>query len=170
MTTPAPEKNTRLPGELSFTVLLLLGSLFLLAQAFGISGFESITSAGVFPMLAALVMVCTAFWVLVRMVRTAPVVRTDAESLPPSFARQITPPVWLGFTLATLGFMVLLPKLGFVVSAYVFLLVSMRLLGSARWGFNAALSAASLAVVFVIFQTLFSVILPKGTWLAGVFA
>jgi putative tricarboxylic transport membrane protein len=64
--------------------------------------------------------------------------------------------------------MVLLPKLGFVVSAYAFLLASMRLLGSARWGFNAALSAASLAVVYLIFQTVFSVILPKGTWLAGV--
>jgi putative tricarboxylic transport membrane protein len=74
----------------------------------------------------------------------------------------------MGFTLALLAFMVLLPKLGFVVSAYAFLLASMRLLGSTRWGFNAGLSAASLALVYLIFQTVFSVILPKGTWLAGV--
>jgi hypothetical protein len=55
------DKKTRLPGELTFTVLLLLGSLFLLYQAYGISGFESITSAGMFPMLSALVMAFTAF-------------------------------------------------------------------------------------------------------------
>jgi putative tricarboxylic transport membrane protein len=167
---PVPDKDKRLPGELTFTVLLLLGSLFLLAQAYGISGFESITSAGMFPMLSALVMVFTAAWVVMRTSRTQPVASHDGETLPGAFARQITPAVFMGFTLTLLAFMVLLPKLGFVVSAYAFLLVSMRLLGSARWGFNAALSAASLAVVYLIFQTVFSVILPKGTWLAGVWA
>lgn len=163
-----PEKNQRLPGELTFTVLLLLGSLFLLAKAYGISGFESITSAGMFPMLSALVMVLTGAWVVMCTHRTTPVARVEGETLTGAFARQITPSVFMGFTLALLAFMVLLPKLGFVVSAYAFLLASMRLLGSARWGFNAGLSAASLAVVYLIFQTVFSVILPKGTWLAGV--
>ena len=163
-----PQKNQRLPGELTFTVLLLLGSLFLLAQAYGISGFESITSAGMFPMLSALVMVLTGAWVVMRTRRTTPVARLDGENLPGAFARQITPSVFMGFTLALLAFMFLLPKLGFVVSAYGFLLASMRLLGSERWGFNALVSAASLAVVYLIFQTVFSVILPKGTWLAGV--
>jgi hypothetical protein len=32
------------------------------------------------------------------------------------------------------------------------------------------LSAISLGVVYLIFQTIFSVILPKGTWWAGVWA
>lgn len=163
-----PEKNTRLPGELSFTVLLLVGSLFLLAQAFGISGFESITSAGMFPMLSALVMVVTAAGVVLRTRRVAPDASDVAESLPKAFARRIVPAVFIWFTLALVAFMLLLPKLGFVISAYLFLLLSMRLLGSTRWVFNAALSAASLAVVYVIFQMVFSVILPKGTWLVGV--
>ena len=165
-----PEKNKRLPGELTFTALLLLGSLFLLAQAYGISGFESITSAGMFPMLSALVMVVTAAWVVMQTSRATPAAPDDGETLPKAFARQITPAVLIGFTLTLLAFMFLLPKLGFVVSAYAFLLASMRLLGSARWGFNAALSAASLAVVYLIFQSFFSVILPKVTWLAGVWA
>lgn len=163
-----PEKNKRLPGELTFTVLLLFGSLFLLAQAYGISGFESITSAGMFPMLSALMMVVTAVWVVVSTSRATSVASDDAESLPRAFARRITPSVFIGFALIMLAFMFLLPKLGFVISAYVFLLASMRLLGSARWGFNATLSAVSLAVVYLVFQTVFSVILPKGAWLAGV--
>jgi putative tricarboxylic transport membrane protein len=162
------DKKTRLPGELTFTVLLLLGSLFLLYQAYGISGFESITSAGMFPMLSALVMAVTAFLAILGVAK-APAERLVAgENLRQSFVRRITPPVFVLFTLAVVGFMLLLNKLGFVVSAYLFLVVSMRLLGSVRWLFNLMLSAISLGVVYLIFQTIFSVILPKGTWWAGV--
>ena len=77
-----PDQNKRLPGELTFTALLLLGSLFLLAQAYGISGFESITSAGMFPMLSALVMVFTAAWVVMQTTRSKPVATHDGETLP----------------------------------------------------------------------------------------
>ena len=163
-----PERKTRLPGELTFTALLLLGSLFLLYQAYGISGFESITSAGMFPMLAALVMAVTAGLAIAGAVRAQPVPPESGESLLRSFMRRITPPVFLWFALAVVAFMLLMPKLGFVLSAYLFLVVSMRVLGSVRWLFNLCLSAVSLAVVYLIFQKVFSVILPKGTWWVGV--
>jgi putative tricarboxylic transport membrane protein len=165
-----PERKKRLPGELTFTVLLLLGSLFLLYQAFGISGFESITSAGMFPMLAALVMALTAGLAIAGAARAEPVPPHSGESLLQSFVRRITPPVFLWFALAVVAFMLLMPRLGFVLSAYVFLLISMRLLGSQRWLFNLWLSAVTLAVVYLIFQTVFSVILPNGTWWVGVWA
>lgn len=159
------ESKKRLPGELTFNCVLLLGSLYLLFQAYGISKFESITSAGFFPMLSALVMVLTAGAVVVGTTRSRPVELEAGESLPQSFARRITPAVFLRFAGVVLAFMLLLPKLGFVLASFVFLLVSMRLLGSRRWGFNVLLSAISLAAVYLIFQTVFSVILPKGTWL-----
>lgn len=162
------DKKTRLPGELTFTVLLLLGSLFLLYQAYGISGFESITSAGMFPMLSALVMAVTAFLAILGVAKAPAEPLGAGENLRQSFVRRITPPVFVLFTLAVVGFMLLLNKLGFVVSAYLFLVVSMRLLGSVRWLFNLMLSAISLGVVYLIFQTIFSVILPKGTWWVGV--
>ncbi|MCE2780747.1 tripartite tricarboxylate transporter TctB family protein [Limnohabitans sp.] len=162
-----PEKKSRLPGELTFTLLLLLGSLFLFQQAYGISGFESITSAGVFPMLSALVMVITALVAMSGVARYPQVAPDEGESSSGHFIRRITPPVWALFTTAVVLFMLLLSKLGFVLSAYLFLVLSMRLLGSSRWLFNALLSAVSLAVVYLIFQTVFSVILPKGTWLTG---
>ncbi len=162
-----PEKKSRLPGELTFTLLLLLGSLFLFQQAYGISGFESLTSAGVFPMLSALVMVITALMALSGVARSAQLAPDEGESLSGHFIRRITPLVWAMFTAAVVLFMLLLSKLGFVLSAYLFLVLSMRLLGSTRWLFNMLLSAVSLAVVYLIFQTVFSVILPKGTWLTG---
>lgn len=161
------EKKTRLPGELTFTLLLLLGSLFLLAQAYGISGFESITSAGMFPMLAALVMVVTAVLVVTATGRAQPVPPDGGETLIQGFTRRITPPVFMLFAFAVVAFMLLLSKLGFVVSAYVFLVVSMRLLGSTKWLFNVLVSGLSLAAVYLIFQTIFSVVLPRGTWLTG---
>lgn len=156
--------KTRLPGELTFHGLLLLGSLFLLWQAYGISGFDSITSAGMFPMLSAAVMVGTAA-VSLRQALKARLERSTGESLPAQFIRQISPAVFVSLSLAVAAFMLLLPRLGFVISAYVFLVVSMRLLGSKRWWFNAALSALTLLLVHVIFQQVFSVVLPKGTWL-----
>ena len=162
-----PEKKSRLPGELTFTLLLMLGSLYLLHQAYGISGFESITSAGVFPMMSALVMVITALIALFGVAQHPLVAPDDGESPSSHFIRRITPQVWVMFTTTVVLFMLLLSKLGFVLSAYLFLVLSMRLLGSTRWLFNALLSALSLAVVYLIFQTVFSVILPKGTWLTG---
>ncbi len=161
------DPKKRLPGELTFTALLLLGSLFLLFQSYGISGFESITSAGMFPMLSALVMVITGVWVLRQTLR-AKLERTSGERLLQQFVRQISPAVFVGFTLAVFAFMLLLPRLGFIASAYIFLVMAMRLLGSLRWGFNLMLSALALAVVYLVFQTAFSVVLPKGTWLAGI--
>jgi putative tricarboxylic transport membrane protein len=162
-----PEKKSRLPGELTFTLLLLLGSLYLFQQAYGISGFESLTSAGVFPMLSALVMVITALIAMSGVVQSPLAVPDEGESPSGHFIRRITPSVWAMFTTAVVLFMLLLSKLGFVLSAYLFLVLSMRLLGSTRWLFNILLSAVSLAVVYLIFQTVFSVILPKGTWLTG---
>lgn len=161
------EKKNRLPGELTFTALLLLASVFLLFHAYGISGFESITSAGMFPMLSALVMVITAALAL-RQTRKAVTDRCVDETLWQQFVRQISPAVFVSFTLAVFAFMFLLSRLGFVLSAYIFLVLAMRLLGSTRWLFNALLSAVALAVVYLIFHTIFSVVLPKGTWLVGV--
>lgn len=158
------DSKKRLPGELTFTCLLLLGSVFLWFQSYGISGFESITSAGMFPMLSAAVMAVTALLALRQTLR-ARLIRSSGDSLVQLFVRQISPSVFISFTLAVIAFMLLLPQLGFVVSSYVFLVISMRLLGSTRWGFNLLLSAAALGLIYLIFQTIFSVVLPKGTWL-----
>ena len=156
----------RRPGELVFTLLLLAGSLFMLWQAYGISKFESISSAGVFPMVATAVMVVTAALIVGQTLR-ASLTTSGEPSLVRRFAREITPPVLLGFSAAIALYMAALQPLGFVLSSYVFLVAGMRLLGSRRWGLNLLVSALCLAAVYVIFQTAFSVVLPAGTWLQG---
>jgi putative tricarboxylic transport membrane protein len=160
------DHKKRLPGELTFTCLLLLGSLFLLHQSYGISGFESITSAGMFPMMSAFVMVLTVA-VALRDTFNSPLDLIEGDSVTQQFVRQISPTVFVYFTLTLFAFMLLLPRLGFLISAFFFLVVAMRLLGSKQWGLNLMLSATSLGAVYLIFQTVFSVVLPKGTWLVN---
>jgi putative tricarboxylic transport membrane protein len=162
-----PPPRARLPGELIFTLLLLLGSLFLLWQAYGISKFESITSAGVFPMLAALTMAVTAAVALRRTARAPRTEARDGEALPQQFLRRLTPVELLTFTASMAAYMLLLDVLGFLIASYLFLVVSMRLLGSRRWGLNLLVSAVCLGAIYLIFQTVFSVVLPAGTLLQG---
>ncbi len=160
-----PGPPPRPPGELAFCVLLLALSLFLLWQAYGISGFESLTSAGMFPMLATATMVVTGAVFVRQSLRRGP---SESAGHWQTFVAQVTPPIWVGFTLAVCLYMLALSRLGFVGASFLFLLLSMRLLGSRRWLLNAGVSAASLAGIYVVFQTIFSVVLPQGSWVQAV--
>ncbi|MEO6319020.1 MAG: tripartite tricarboxylate transporter TctB family protein [Polaromonas sp.] len=154
-------------GELSFTVLLVAFSLFMLWQAYSISKFESITSAGSFPMFATAVMVITGLLIAGQTARAKPLPGPQGESLLQQFVRQITPGVLVGFTLSIAVYMALLDVLGFLIASYLFLVVSMWILGSRRMVLNLVVSALSLAAIYVIFQTAFTVVLPAGTVLKG---
>lgn len=161
-------KRSRLAGEVGFVALLVAASAFLLWTAYGISGLSSLTSAGAFPMFTAAVMLVSGLFSLRHTVRTQPVAREPGESAARRFARQLTPPVLVGFIVAIMAYMVALEPLGFLLASFLFLLVSMRLLGSRRWGLNLAVAALSLAATYLVFQTLFSVVLPAGGWWKGV--
>jgi putative tricarboxylic transport membrane protein len=112
-------------------------------------------------------MVVCAVVILRDAVRAAPADGQAGESLAGQFVRRLTPPVVVGFTAAIALYMVLLQPLGFVLASYLFLVSSMALLGSRRWGLNLLVSALALAAIYVIFQTVFSVVLPSGTLLQG---
>lgn len=160
-------RRRRPAGEIVFSVLLLLLSAFMLWTAYGISGFDSLTSAGAFPMVATAVMVATGIANVVHALREAPTESRIGESAAAKFFRELTPPVLVAFTVAIAVYMWLLERLGFVVASYLFLVVAMFLLGSRRIVLTLVVAAGSLAAIYLIFQTLFSVVLPKGTWLAG---
>lgn len=155
-------------GEVVFCLLLALFSAFMLWAAYTISGFSSLTSAGSFPLFATAVMLVTGLINVRQSLRDSTTPTLDGESAARKFLRELTPPVLLAFTAATATYMLLLDKLGFVVASYLFLVVSMALLGSRRWLLNLLVSALTLAAIYVVFQMAFSVVLPKGKWLAGV--
>lgn len=161
-------KRHRLPGEIVFDLLLIVFSLFMLYTAYGISGFESTTSAGAFPLATTFVMVVSGLIILFHELRAKMEPGEPGESLVAHFFRKLTPPLVVAFAAAAVAYMLLLERLGFVLASYLFLLVSMWVLGSRRLFFNLWVSAVSLGAIYFVFQTVFSVSMPIGTWLQGV--
>ncbi|MBM3336332.1 MAG: tripartite tricarboxylate transporter TctB family protein [Betaproteobacteria bacterium] len=156
-------QDARKPGEVTFTVLMLVGSAFLLWQSFGISGFQSWSSAGMFPMLAAATLLVTGLLTVRHLLRRPAAPDSGARA----FFAQIAPLQLLGGVGAVAAYMLMLQPLGFLPSSLLFLFLSMRLFGSERWGLNLSVSVASLAAIHLVFSTVFSVVLPKGSWLVA---
>jgi len=157
--------HPRLPGELSFMALIVAFSTFMLWASYNISKFESISSAGAFPMVCAAAMLITGLMSLAKTAR-AKLALEGGETLLQQFARRLAPPQLVLFAVLITIYMLLLERLGFLVSSYLFLATSMQLLGSRRTLLNLLVSAVTLAAIYVVFQTAFSVVLPSGTWLA----
>jgi putative tricarboxylic transport membrane protein len=145
-------------------VLLVLFASFSLWAAFGISRFSSISSAGAFPMVCAAAMVVTAVMSLGGSLRKSAPEASEHSGLH-QFVTHVLPVRLVLFVAALVGYMLLLETLGFLVSSYLYLVISMRILGSRRLGMNTVLSLLVLAGVFLVFRTAFSVVLPTGTLL-----
>ena len=202
-------RHSRLPGELLFLVLALLLSGFLLWAAWDIAGFESITSAGAFPLACAGLMLLTGLVNLLRALRSRPmaapavpltaapgadgqagstgsaaapastITAPDMQPVEGSVAGmpaplpagaaprpQVLPGALLKLLACMLGYLLLLEPLGFVVASLLFLLVSMSVLGSRRIGLNLLVAVGVVGLIFVLFRTVFSVVLPAGTLVA----
>jgi putative tricarboxylic transport membrane protein len=158
--TQTPER--RLPGELTFVLVLLLFGATALWQAFRISGLTSWSSPGAVPMLAALVLLGAALRIVVATLRQPPAEVPAGSTLMQAFGHALLPRVIVLFTLLIVLYMFALEPLGFVVSSFLFLAAGMWVLGSHRVVYNLVISAICLAAIYVIFQTAFSVVLPAG--------
>jgi putative tricarboxylic transport membrane protein len=155
-------RQNRLPGEFTFMVLIVLFSTFMLWAAYGISKFDSVSSAGAFPMVCTLTMLVTGLMSFVKTAKTK-VVLEGNETLAQQMVRKVLPTQLVWFTTCILIYMFALEWLGFLIASYVFLAVSMSLLGSKRIGLNLLVSLGVLAAIYVVFQTVFSVVLPAGS-------
>ncbi len=153
--------HARLPGELTFMILSVAISTFMLWASYNISQFESISSPGVFPMVCAATLLVTG---LMSLKKTATAkLNLEGETFWQQFARKLAPAQLVLFTVLIVVYALTLELVGFLVGSYVFLLLSMQVLGSKRIGLNVLVSAVVLAAIFVVFQTAFSVVLPAGS-------
>jgi putative tricarboxylic transport membrane protein len=153
--------HARLPGELTFMVLSVAFSSFMLWASYNISKFDSISSAGAFPMVCAATLLITGLMSLVKSARGK--LDTEGATVVQHFVRKMAPAQLVAFTALITVYALTLEIVGFIVGSYVFLLLSMQVLGSKRIGLNVAVSAVVLAAIFIVFQTAFSVILPPGS-------
>ncbi len=155
--TPGGYTGERRPGEALFAAFLLIASLVLLWKAYGISGFEALSAPGSVPMATTLVMVVTAAIVLLRTLRL-PLVKGE------TIAKDIFPRVVALFVVFLIAFGLMLKPVGFVPTAALFLLVSIKLLSRRSWRFTITVSLVSLVVIWVIFRVVFTVLMPAGVF------
>lgn len=151
------DATPRKPGETGFNILVLLGSVFLFYQAYKIAGFSALSSPGAIPLAASSIMVISACIIVMK-----EFARPKAEGGMPAFFKQILP-----FTIAVMCgliilFAVVLQKVGFVLTGFVFLWASIWFLQK-RGPLSAALIALlCVLVIYVLFRLIFQVILPEG--------
>lgn len=149
------DKNSRLPGEGLFTILLAVISAFLMYKAYEISGFEALSAPGTFPMAIAAVMLITSMLIALRTVRLprSTIVTSMAEILP-----------WrvLFMVVMIALYAVAVQPLGFLPTSFIFLFVSMQVLKRGNPLKNLAIAAFSLLLVYGVFRLIFSVLMPEG--------
>lgn len=147
-----------------FSVILVVFSVAAFWQAYAISGFTGKTTAGVFPMLASGVMIISGLLILISTARM-PASPSDAGGF---FAKVLTRNhiVLIGLVL---GYVILMPLLGFIVSSALFLFCAFQFLWRKNAFVTLALTALTLGVIYVIFREVFQVVLPQGSLLRGLF-
>lgn len=153
--TPGGDEHLRRPGELAFGAILLAASLGLLWSAYGISGFEALSAPGSVPMATSFIMVVSA-GLIVAQTAKKPLGRSE------SFAHDILPRIVLIFAGFLVAYGLLLRPFGFLPTSALFLIGSIKLLSHRGWGWSIAISLFSLAIIWLVFRIVFSVLMPPG--------
>lgn len=148
-------QTPRRPGELVFTLFLIAASLMLLWSAYGIAGFEALSSPGAVPMATTAVMLLAALAVL-RQTLARP--RGDTESV----RRDILPGSVVVTIAMVVGYAVLLRPLGFLPTTTIFLAVMIRALSRRGPWFCIAVAVGTVLPIWLLFRIVFSVLMPAG--------
>jgi putative tricarboxylic transport membrane protein len=155
-------RKPRAPGELGFCLAMLLFSLTALYLSYRISGFSSWSSAGSLPLGASLAMSLSSLVVVFReLAKPAPEL-PPGETVTRRFFQVVLPARHMVFVAVLIAYMCLLEPLGFIVSSFLYLSAASLVLGERRYARMIAVNALSLAAVYLVFQTAFSVVLPEG--------
>jgi putative tricarboxylic transport membrane protein len=147
-------------GENLFSWVLLAFSIFVLVLAYRISGFSSISSPGMFPMVAASVMV---IFIALVLIGNRKAEKSNTDGLKNELrlaATEIFTPQFLIYTAIIIAYMLVIQPLHFLPSSFAFLLISMIYLKGSTPLKSLLISAATLGGIYLIFHYLFLVVLP----------
>lgn len=143
------------PGESSFGFALLIFSLFIFYHAYKISGFTALSSPGAFPLVTSGLMCLSACFIIFSNFKQ----KEKSEGM---FFDEIVPGYLAVAIVLLFLFSVVLETLGFILTAFLFLVI-MTSLFHKRGVFSAVfISILSIALIYIIFRLLFQVILPEG--------
>lgn len=145
---------TRRPGELIFALLLTAGCIVLLWQAWNIAGPSRLSAARSVPVAATAIMVAAMLVVLVQTLR-----RPSGTA---HFRIDILPGHVVLIAGLLVAYAVVLRPLGFLPTSFLFLTLSIRLLGKGSWARAGLIAALSVLGVWIIFRLIFTVLMPQG--------
>lgn len=159
---PGHVVHPRLPGELTFALLMLLLGLTVMWLSYGISGFSGWSTAGSVPLGTSLALCGSALTIIFSTLKKPKLPAAPGEPLWHQFYQKIFPARHLVFTGVIILYMVTLERLGFLLSSFVYMCLSSIVLGDRRFVRMVIVNALILAAVYLVFQTAFSVVLPAG--------
>lgn len=150
-------------GERIFIAVLIVFSAAALWQAWLIAGFSKLSSPGVFPMLAATIMLISALFAF-RGKKPGAVDAGDNDTTAAGNMPVLPARVALMATMLIL-YILAMPLLGFLLDSGLFLLASFCYLWKKPLWMSLITTALSLIVIHLLFRVVFQVILPAGTLL-----
>ena len=133
----------------------MIASAVLLWQAYDIAGFRRLSSPGAIPMAATGAMLVCAVLVLWQTARRP---RTTDETL--RIAVFPSPVILMAVMLLAYG--LLLKPLGFLPTSALFLFAAIKLLSGRSLLFSATVALLSLALIWLVFRLVFTVLMPPG--------
>lgn len=147
------------PGETFTSWLLLAFSLFVLYQAYGISGFSGLSSAGAFPIGAATLMCISMLYLVIDNLKIEH--KTEGHGM--GFFEvlaELMPLRIILFTAMIIIYMLILQPVGFLISTLLFLIAGFIFLGGAGPIKSIIIALVSVSAIYGVFHYLFQVILP----------
>jgi hypothetical protein len=153
VTTPA---RPPAPGERLLPLLLLVPAGAAIAEGVRLDGLASPSSPGAFPLLAGAVMAGSALAI------GAASWRGRGAARPVGGLPALLPPRVAAVGALFLAALAAMPWAGFHLSAFLLLLLSVRLLSGRGWLRAGLVAALSVAAIHLVFRLGFSVLLPAG--------
>lgn len=164
-------KQPRRPGELIFNLAMVVGSLFLLWSAYGISGFEAKSAPGAVPMVTTAIMAICGLLILRETLGKSATTGEKVE-------RDILPLPVIVTIVAIVAYAFLLKPLGFLPTSFLFLTIMIRYLAGRSLMLSALLALIIVAIIYLVFRIVFTVLMPPGivpegeiiAWLKSLYA
>lgn len=162
------ETPTRRPTEPAFAIVLLIFSVAAVWQAHGIAGEFSFTGPGAFPLMAASAMTMASVVIVIRAFLINPPTVHFIRGLK-HFFNDILPLRHVIMIILIALYLFSMTRLGFMLSSAWFLAITFTYLWRKNVFVTLGVTAISLFVIYVVFRTVFQVVLPQGNILTGWF-
>lgn len=142
-------------GEVAFSVLLLVLSVWTVWAAYQISGFGKLSDPGTVPLIGGTIMLISSGINAFKCIRRR-------NMLSGSFRTDIAPTAVIVFSAAGLAYVIALESLGFITASVIYLTALFYVLAKQRPLRAFALSVGSVVLIYLVFRLVFLVLLPEG--------